>query len=147
MVSKLQFPYTRRILTSPNFPASASRDGIKADALLSPSIKSATRVRDGSIGQLQPFKTACKRDIWLLFILLPKRGSRNCAAPCQHRDEPTDVSHGHTCAAISGQVEQEVCYDASLFKPSNRRSLKVDGSYRPFSSRIKAWVSAQISSS
>src|SRR5258706_1286246 len=87
MEDKLQFPYTRRILTSPNFPASASREGIKVDALLSPSIKSATRARDGSIGQLQPFKTACKRGIWLLFILLPKRGSRNCAVPCQHRDE------------------------------------------------------------
>jgi hypothetical protein len=43
-------------------------------------------------------------------------------------DEPTDVSHGHMCAGISGQVEQEVCYDASLFKPKRRRSLKVEGS-------------------
>src|SRR5438552_17411218 len=49
MEDRLQFPYTRPILTSPNFPASASRDGIEMEALLSPSIKSATRVRDCSI--------------------------------------------------------------------------------------------------
>ena len=32
------------------------------------------------------------------------------------------------CADISGQVEQEVFYDAGLFKPSKSRSLNVEGS-------------------
>jgi hypothetical protein len=43
-------------------------------------------------------------------------------------DEPRDVSRWSKCAGISGQVEQEVFYDAGLFMPSSNRSLKVAGS-------------------
>ncbi len=43
-------------------------------------------------------------------------------------DEPGDVSHGRPSAGIAGQVEQEVCYDASLFKPNKSLSLNVEGS-------------------
>lgn len=49
------------------------------EALLSPSIKSATRGRDGSIEPIQPFQTKCKRGSRLLFILLCKRELRNFA--------------------------------------------------------------------
>ena len=35
---------------------------------------------------------------------------------------------GRVCAGISGQVEQEVFYDAGLFNPSKSLSLKVEGS-------------------
>src|SRR5712692_5357933 len=62
-------------------------------------------------------------------------------------DEPRDVSRWSKCAGISGQVEQEVCYDAGLFKPSNKRSLYAPGSYTPSSSTTRVSVSAQISSS
>ncbi len=43
-------------------------------------------------------------------------------------NEPGDVSRWSKWTGISGQVEQEVCYDASLFKPSKSLSLKVEGS-------------------
>jgi hypothetical protein len=38
-------------------------------------------------------------------------------------DEPGDVGHCRAGAGISGQVEQEVYYDAGLFSPSSNRSL------------------------
>jgi hypothetical protein len=43
-------------------------------------------------------------------------------------NEPGDVSRWSKWTGISGQVEQEVCYDSSLFKPSKSRSLWAPGS-------------------
>jgi hypothetical protein len=43
-------------------------------------------------------------------------------------DEREMSAAGRACAGVSRQVEQEVCYDASLFKPSKSRSLNVEGS-------------------
>lgn len=43
-------------------------------------------------------------------------------------DETGDVGYCHVCAGIASQVEQEVYYDSSLFKPSKSLSLNVAGS-------------------